>query len=70
MAVETKLLNVEGMSCMHCVHAVKTAVESLPGISKVDVDLIGKKVEVGFDPEKVGIDAIKEKIVEAGYVVV
>lgn len=70
MASETKVLNVEGMSCMHCVHAVKTAVGSLPGISKVEVDLMGKKVEVAFDPQQTGIEAIKEKIAEAGYEVV
>jgi copper chaperone len=70
MASETKILNVEGMSCMHCVHAVKTAVGSLSGISKVEVDLAGKKVEVGFDPAQVGIEAIKEKIVDAGYEVI
>ncbi|MCX5781055.1 MAG: copper ion binding protein [Firmicutes bacterium] len=70
MASETKLLNVEGMSCMHCVNAIKTAVGSLPGISKVEVDLMGKKAEVEFDPDQVSIEAVKAKIVEAGYEVV
>ena len=70
MASETKKLNVEGMSCMHCVNAIKTAVGSLPGISKVEVDLMGKKAEVEFDPDQVSIEAVKAKIVEAGYEVV
>ena len=70
MASETKILNVEGMSCMHCVNAIKTAVGSLPGISKVEVDLMGKKAEVEFDPDQVSIEAVKAKIVEAGYEVV
>ena len=70
MSNETKILNVEGMSCMHCVNAVKKSVESLPGISKVDVDLEGKKVEVVFDPDKVNVEKIKGKIDEAGYEVV
>jgi len=40
MARETKeVLKVEGMSCMHCVRAVKTAVSSLQGVGDVDVDL-------------------------------
>jgi copper chaperone len=70
MASETKTLNVAGMSCMHCVHAIKTAVGSLPGISTVEVDLTGKKVEVGYDPQQVELKTIRDKIIEAGYEVV
>ncbi len=29
MAKETQTLNVQGMSCQHCVHAVKTSVSAL-----------------------------------------
>ncbi len=70
MSSETKTLNVEGMSCMHCVNAVKNAVGSLPGISKVDVDLEGKKVAVEYDSNQVNIEKIKDKIEDAGYEVV
>lgn len=70
MSSETKTLNVEGMSCMHCANAVKTSVGSLPGISKVDVDLAGKKVAVAYDADKVNVEKIKEKIEDAGYEVV
>jgi copper chaperone len=55
---------------MHCVNAVKNSVGSLPGISKVDVDLAGKKVAVIYDPGKVNIEKIKDKIEDAGYEVV
>ncbi|MGI5912817.1 MAG: copper chaperone CopZ [Syntrophomonadaceae bacterium] len=70
MANETKILNVEGMSCMHCVNAVKNSIGSLPGISRVDVDLAGNKVAVEYDSEKVDIHKIKDKIEDAGYEVV
>jgi len=70
MASETKTFNVEGMSCMHCVAAIKTAVGSLPGISTVEVDLTGKKVEVGYDSQQVDLKTIQEKIIDAGYEVV
>lgn len=63
----TEVLNVEGMSCMHCVHAVKSAVGSLPGIDKVDVDLNSKKVAVVFDKDQVKLDQIKDSIRDAGY---
>lgn len=70
MAKETKTLNVEGMSCVHCANAVKNSVGSLPGIDKVDVDLTGKKVAVVFEADKVNIEQIKDKIEDAGYQVV
>ncbi len=70
MANQTSALKVEGMSCMHCVNAVKTSVSSLPGISKVDIDLAEKTVAVVYDTDKVNIEKIKDKIEDAGYEVV
>lgn len=67
MADETKVLNVEGMSCMHCVKSVKSAVGSLPGVKNVDVDLEGQKVSVEFASDKVKLDDIKTAIEDAGY---
>lgn len=70
MSVETRVLNVEGMSCMHCVNAVKQSVGALQGVKSVDVDLTGKTVAVVYDQDVVGLDAIKEAIEDAGYQVV
>lgn len=63
----TEILNVEGMSCMHCVNAVKSSVGALPGVSKVEVDLPTKKVSVTYDGNQVKLDNIKEAIEDAGY---
>ncbi len=67
MAKETKILNVEGMSCSHCENAVKKSVGGLDGVSSVSVDLKGKKVTVEFNPEKVTVNAIKDTIEDQGY---
>lgn len=32
-------LNIKGMSCQHCVGAVKKALEKFPGLSQIIVDL-------------------------------
>ena len=37
-------IKVKGMSCAHCVAAMTKAMESLPGVSKVNVDLAGGRV--------------------------
>jgi copper chaperone len=64
------VLNVEGMSCSHCVNAVTKAVTALEGVSGVNVDLEGKKVAVDYDADRVSLDSIKEAIEEEGYDVV
>lgn len=37
-----KKVLIEGMSCMNCVKHVKGALEDIPGIISVEVDLPGK----------------------------
>ncbi len=64
------VLNVEGMSCSHCVNAVTKAVTALEGVSGVNVDLEGKTVTVDFDADQVSLESIKEAIEEEGYDVV
>ena len=65
--MENVTLNVEGMSCGHCVKAVEGGVGELPGINEVKVDLEAAKVTVAFDEAKVSVAAIKEAIEEQGY---
>lgn len=61
-----KTLNIEGMMCQHCVKHVNDALEKVSGVSKVQVDLEGKKAEVTFDGE-VGDEALKSAVEDAGY---
>lgn len=60
-------LNVEGMSCSHCVNAVTKALTALDGVLGVNVDLAGKTVAVDYEEEKVSLENIKEAIEEEGY---
>ncbi|SES68070.1 copper chaperone [Salinibacillus kushneri] len=63
-------VNVQGMSCGHCVQSVKGALESLDGVSKAEVDLSTGKVEVTYDDSKVTVEAMNDAIEEQGYDVV
>lgn len=65
-----KILNVEGMSCDHCVQTIQKAVKGLSGIRKVVVTLDKKEVHVDFDESKTDVEAISEKITNAGFEVV
>lgn len=68
--MERTILNVEGMSCSHCVDAITKAIRGLEGISNVDVDLDAKTVTVGYDIDKVTLVSIKDAIEEQGYDVI
>ncbi len=67
MTKVTNVLNVEGMSCQHCVKSVNKAVGELKGVAKVTVDLKGKTVSVEYDPSQVDLDKVKEVIEDQGY---
>ncbi|OKP86483.1 copper resistance protein CopZ [Paenibacillus helianthi] len=61
-------LNVEGMSCGHCVSAVEKAVSGVGAAAKVDLQ--AKTVAVDYDENKVSLSAIKAAIEDQGYDVV
>ncbi len=58
-------IQVDGMSCQHCVMRVKKAVESLPGITDLAVEV--GLVRATFDESRVQKKEIEEAIVKAGY---
>ena len=64
------VLNVDGMSCEHCVKAIKKAVGALPGVADVAVDLSAKTVAVDHDPAQSTLDKIKNEIEDQGYDVI
>lgn len=65
--MDKTILNVDGMSCEHCVKAVKSAVGMLPGVSGVAVDLKARTVSVEYDPALSGINDIRNAIIDLGY---
>ncbi len=62
------IIDVKGMTCMHCAGSVKNAVESVEGASEVSVDLDNGKVDFKLEnPEQ--LENVKTKIKDAGYAV-
>lgn len=60
-------VGIEGMSCQHCVMAVKKAVDALQGVEGAEV-VIGS-AEVKFNASLLKPEQIKAAIVSAGYTV-
>jgi copper chaperone len=57
-------LQVEGMTCNHCVAAVTRSVKEIDSAANVDVDLATHKVRID---SKADINDIKSAVAEAGY---
>ena len=60
-------IQIEGMSCGHCVQAVDRALRSVPGVQVQEVS-IGTAV-VTHDPEQATPEVIEAAIADAGYAV-
>jgi copper chaperone len=63
--MERLTLTIEGMSCEHCVRAVRGRLERTPGV-KVDDVQVGSAT-LDFDPAKTNVDDIEEAIADEGY---
>ncbi|MHB2148502.1 heavy-metal-associated domain-containing protein [Calditrichota bacterium LG25] len=62
------ILEVGGMTCQHCVHAVTMAIGSVDGAEDIEVDLENGKVEFYLEDEDT-LEQVKEAIRDAGYAV-
>ena len=59
-------LNVPDISCGHCKSAIEGAVAEIDGVSKVEVTIDARTVDVAYD-ENVDMSAIVDAIEGQGY---
>lgn len=57
-------LRIGGMSCGHCVAAVKKALESVPGVARAEVEVGRARVIADGEIDR---DALAAAIRDAGY---
>ncbi|MFC3998846.1 heavy-metal-associated domain-containing protein [Nocardiopsis sediminis] len=61
-------ITVTGMTCGHCVSAVKEELSALPGVTAVDVELESGRVTIdGTEP--LSPDSLAAAVDEAGYAI-
>lgn len=66
----TTTLSVSGMTCEHCVRAVKQEVGEISGVTQVDVELGTPSTVTVESTEPISHQDLVEAIDEAGYEVV
>ncbi len=67
MSQRTDTLRIDGMSCGHCVRAVREALEDLPGVEVAEVEV--GRATVRYDDAQTGPADLAAAVEEAGYTV-
>jgi Cu+-exporting ATPase len=67
MADERITLPVTGMTCANCAMNIERTVKKLPGVREANVNFASERAAISFDPEKVQVKDLLEKIHGAGY---
>ena len=60
-------LNIQGMTCNHCVMRVQKALAEVPGVRKAVVTLDPGQASVDYDDSASTADAMAAAAVKAGY---
>ena len=68
MARQPMSLTIEGMTCDHCVRAVRGRLERTPGVAVRTVAIGSAAIEL--DPEVASFDDVQDAISDEGYTAV
>lgn len=62
-----RIIYIEGMTCEGCVSRVKKALQDLPGVENVDVNLDSGRAIVTGSEEGLKEDKLKNRVIKLGY---
>ncbi|HKV56690.1 MAG TPA: heavy-metal-associated domain-containing protein [Ktedonobacteraceae bacterium] len=68
-AIQETRLAVPDISCEHCVHAINSALQELPGVEAVNTDIPTKTVQLRHDPDQVSMAKVEAALDDIGYTV-
>ncbi len=66
-ASETVTLFIPAMNCPTCPITVRIALNKVPGVMGVGVDLRSRQAMVAYDTKKTNVDAITQATKQAGF---
>lgn len=65
--MQTIMLKVEGMHCSGCVKTVTRILDTLEGVSSVDVSLENASAQIQFDSSQVSVNKLIDVVENAGF---
>ncbi|MCB1949691.1 heavy-metal-associated domain-containing protein [Nitrosomonas sp.] len=68
--MQTTTIKIQGMTCQGCVNSIKTVLEKLPDIIRIEISLDTAQAIVEHNPATTSIDQLKTAIEDAGFEVI
>lgn len=65
--MDTKNMDIQGMTCAACAKAVERSAKKLPGVKEANVNFATEKLSLTYEPEQVKLEQVQEAISKAGY---
>ncbi|HEY9762679.1 MAG TPA: heavy metal translocating P-type ATPase [Trichocoleus sp.] len=65
--METRQLQLRGMSCAACANAIEKAIQEVPGVETCSVNFAADQATVDFDPGSTNVQEIQQAVEAAGY---
>jgi P-type Cu+ transporter len=56
-----------GVACAACLRTIRSVLEPLPGVRRVDTEVASERATVEFDPAAVSVDDLRAAVASAGY---
>ena len=66
-AVQTVVLDVEGMKCGGCVRAVERTLLEQPGVQRVDVNLVSRAAWLDLENDAGSVEAVLSALTDRGF---
>ena len=60
-------LEVNGMTCDHCVQTIKGTLNKVIGLNLIEINLDKSQVKVEFDESQTNIKILSEEIIALGF---
>ena len=60
-------LPITGMTCANCAANIERGVKKMDGVTDVNVNFASEKASISFDPQKLALHDLVEKIEKSGY---
>lgn len=67
MSEKNATLPVTGMSCANCAASIERNLKKLPGVKEANVNFASEHAAISFDPDKIQMRDLIEKIQDVGY---
>lgn len=67
MAEQTRIINIDGMTCQGCVASIHNATANIDGLTSMSIDLSANNATVTFDDSQTSADKIASAIDDAGF---